>query len=114
MKKILLITILLTCSFGFSQQNQSEKRVNEFTIKNISSYPNPFSVATKISFYTEKNQTIILNVKNLLGRTVFSTEYKISAGNVSIPFHKNDLKSGTYFYSIITDQEIISKRLIIK
>ena len=114
MKKILLITILLTCSFGFSQQNQSEKRVNEFTIKNISSYPNPFSVATKISFYTEKNQTIILNIKNLLGRTVFSTEYKISPGNVSIPFHKNDLKSGTYFYSIITDQEIISKRLIIK
>ena len=114
MKKILLITTILIYSFGFSQQNPTKKRVDESTIKNISSYPNPFSVATKISFYTEKNQTIILNIKNLLGRTIYSTEYKISTGNVSIPFYKNNLKSGTYFYSIITDQEIISKRLIIK
>ena len=63
MKKIILIATLLIYSFGFPQKNPTEKRVDESTIKNISSYPNPFSVATKISFYTEKNQTIILNIK---------------------------------------------------
>jgi hypothetical protein len=114
MKKILFIAILFTCSIGFAQQNQSGKTFNEHSIKNLTSYPNPFSVSTKISFQTEKNQIVILVVKNILGRTVFSNEYKISTGNVSIPFYKNHLKSGTYFYSIITDKETISKRLIVK
>lgn len=113
MKKILLITFLLLFSMGFAQQD-TKGSIAEKSIKNVSSFPNPFNTKTNIRFYSNKSQKVIVTVKNLLGKTLFSQTYQTSVGNVSIPFHRENLTEGTYFYSVQTGDEIISKRLIIK
>ncbi len=114
MKKILLILFLCIFTFGFSQQNLQVKTNNTSSIKGLSTFPNPFTESTRITFKSNKNQEVKLIVKNLLGKTVFLHKFSIKPGNISLSFHKNELKSGTYIYSIQTDSEIISKRLVIK
>lgn len=114
MKKILIILLLLFFNFGFSQQNQLVKNINSTSIKGLSTFPNPFSESTRISFKSNKSQKVKLVIKNLLGKTVYVHEFSINPGNISLTFYNKDLISGTYIYSIQTDNEIISKRLVIK
>ncbi|WP_083265092.1 T9SS type A sorting domain-containing protein [Urechidicola croceus] len=117
MKKILLILLLLTSSFVFAQQNQKEEiainsEVN--SINNLTAFPNPFIADTRISFSTNKSQSAILTIKNLLGKTIYKAEIKTKVGYNAIQFYKNNFESGMYIYSIQTGSEIVSKRLVIK
>ncbi len=114
MKKLLLITILFISASAFAQQTKIIGDANQKTISKVTSSPNPFTSTTKISFYNKKNQKVVLTIKNLLGKTVYTYTIDSKKGNNSIPFYRNGLVSGIYIYSIQTDEEIISKRLIIK
>lgn len=103
-KKILFLFLLVTiCSF--SQEKSIEKLVAS---------PNPFVSNTTIFVTSKSSQTMILTVRNILGKTVYSKEIKIDEGRNKIPFERNDLKSGMYIYAVQNSKEIISKRLVIK
>lgn len=104
-KKLLFILFLSITTIGFSQTKSIEK---------ISAAPNPFTNSTKITFNASSISTITLNVKNVLGKTVFKKTYKTKLGENSIPFYKNDLATGIYIYSIQDKKEIVSKRFVIK
>ncbi|CAM1367596.1 Por secretion system C-terminal sorting domain-containing protein [Tenacibaculum sediminilitoris] len=104
-RKILFITLFLTISVGFSQEKSIEKLVAS---------PNPFTTSTTIYFNAKHEQTVILTVRNVLGKTVFNKELKVVRGRNSFPFQRNDLKSGMYIYAIQNNKEIISKRFVIK
>lgn len=103
-KKILFILFLLITTVGFSQKS----------ITKLSASPNPFVTETKINFNSETNQTITFNVRNILGKTVFTKKYKIKKGKNSIPFSKNNLRSGMYIYAIQNKKQLVSKRFVIK
>ncbi|OSY88211.1 hypothetical protein WH52_05350 [Tenacibaculum holothuriorum] len=104
-KKLLLIIFLLTASFSFSQDKLKDK---------LLASPNPFSNQTTIYFNTQLDQDVILTVKNVLGKTVFKQNLKVSKGKNVIPFYRNDLKSGMYIYAIQSREKIISKRFVIR
>lgn len=104
-KKILFLTFFLVVSLGFSQEKQIEKLVAS---------PNPFTNSTTIHFNAKNDQTVILIVRNVLGKTVYNKELKVTKGRNSIPFQRNDLKSGMYIYAIQSNKEITSKRFVIK
>ena len=118
MKKLLLITFILFFSFSFAQQSEKNNGVANnnppVTLLLVSAYPNPFSQDTSINFRSTKVQTIVFTVKNLLGTTVYEEQVNASSGYNTIPFNRNSLTKGMYIYSLQTDVEIISKRLIIK
>ena len=119
MKKLLLITFLLFFSFSFAQQSEKNngdlnKNIPLVTLLSVSAYPNPFISDTSINFRSAKAQTIIFTVKNLLGTTVYEEQIEASSGYNAIPFNRNSLIKGMYIYSLQTDVEIVSKRLIIK
>ena len=103
-KKILFILFLLITTVGFSQKS----------ITKLSSSPNPFVTETKINFNSETNQTITFNVRNILGRTVYTKKIKVKKGKNSIPFSKNNLRSGVYIYAIQNKKQLVSKRFVIK
>ncbi len=103
-KKILFILFLSITTVGFSQKSLTK----------LAAAPNPFVSETKITFVSETDQTIILSVKNVLGKTVYNKRHKIKKGKNSIPFLKNDLRSGMYIYAIRNSKELVSKRLVIK
>ncbi|WP_372744727.1 T9SS type A sorting domain-containing protein [Lutibacter sp.] len=118
MKKLLIILLLFCSSFGFAQQTTNNAALNKNqnieTISVLSASPNPLSIKTQISFVSNKGQLIEFSVKNLLGKTVYNERIEVSVGNNSIQFNRNNLPQGMYIYSLQTDTEIISKRLVIK
>jgi len=103
-KKVLFILFLLITTVGFSQKS----------ITKLSAAPNPFVTETKITFHSKTDQTVTLNVKNILGRTVYTKKHKIKKGINSIPFSKDDLRSGMYIYAIQNNKQLVSKRFVIK
>ncbi len=103
-KKVLFLFLLVTLS-SFSQQKSIDKLVAS---------PNPFINNTTIFVNSKINQTVILTIRNVLGKTVYSKEIKVRNGRNSIPFQRNDLKSGMYIYAIQSNKEVISKRFVIK
>jgi len=119
MKKLLFITFILFFSFSFAQQSEKtngnlNNNIPQATLLSVSAYPNPFSTDTSINFKSAKSQTIVFTIKNLLGTTVYEEQINAAAGNNTIPFNRNSLTKGMYIYSLQTDVEIVSKRLIIK
>ena len=119
MKKLLLITFLLFFSVTFAQQSEKNnvdpsKNMQQVTLLSVSAYPNPFISDTNISFKSVKAQTMVFTVKNLLGTTVYEEQIEANSGNNTIAFNRNSLTKGMYIYSLQTDVEIVSKRLIIK
>lgn len=103
-KKVLFTLFLFTATLAFSQKSLTK----------LSTVPNPFVSETKITFVSDSNQTIVFSVKNVLGRTVHTKRHKVTQGKNSIPFYKNDLRSGMYIYAIQNSKELVSKRFVIK
>ncbi len=78
-------------------------------------YPNPFNPSTTISFSVPQVSVISLVVYNIMGQEIsrpIDTEH-VSAGNHSVNWSAGDLPSGTYFYRLITESGVISKKMIL-
>ena len=66
-------------------------------------YPNPFNPSTNIAFFLPQQQHVILRVFDITGKEVeILLDNKIAAGYHEIPFDARNLKSGHYFYEILT------------
>ncbi len=116
-KKLLLFIFLVSIySTVFSQQDESNTVVKDSTmvIKNIVASPNPFSVTTKIKFNTGAVHEIEFSVKDLIGNVVYIKKHTTKIGLNTIAFYRDKLDSGIYIYSIKTNNEIISKRIVVK
>ena len=103
-KKLLFTFFLMTATLAFSQKSLTK----------LSAVPNPFVNETKITFVSETDQTIVLSIKNVLGKTVYTDRLKVKKGKNSIPFSKGNLRSGMYIYAIQNNKELVSKRFVIK
>jgi len=103
-KKILFIIFLCFSTAVFSQK----------TFEELIAAPNPFSITTTIQFNATKSQSVFLVIKNVLGKTVFSKTYTAKIGVNKITFNRDNLQSGIYIYAIRSENEIISKRFVIK
>ena len=117
MKKLLLIVLIFTGSISYAQgigYNGVPKSNIEATITNVGAYPNPLTIKTNFAFTSSKFQDVTVTVKNLVGNTIFAIKVKVKKGDNTVPFERNNLPKGMYIYSIQTETEIISKRLVIK
>ncbi len=85
-------------------------------------YPNPFNPSTKINFGLKKASNVEISVYNILGNKVATllNGYK-SAGNHSVTFNtsdlsegKKELSSGIYFYRIVTNEFVQTKKMILE
>ena len=119
MKKLLFIAFLLIFTISFAQQNEitdssSDNKEPPTTISSMSAYPNPFSVKTQVSFHSTEEQIVEFTVKNLLGKTVYGKKINAKVGYNTVPFYRNNIGKGMYIYSLKTDTELFSKRMIIR
>ncbi|PCI34622.1 MAG: hypothetical protein COB60_06065 [Flavobacteriaceae bacterium] len=119
MKKLLFITLLLFLSLPLIAQQDNwgtkvVKKVAPKTLTIVTAYPNPFRTSTRINFTSTERQTVTFTVKNLLGKTVFMERINAKKGKNNIPFKRDNLQNGMYIYSLRTDTELVSKRLVIR
>ncbi len=77
-------------------------------------YPNPFNPSTLISWQMAKGDKVKLVVYDILGREIKTLANKYyNTGKYSISFNAGDLPSGIYFYRIITNDFIQTKKMIL-
>ncbi len=75
-------------------------------------FPNPFNPTTKISFALAKSGPVMLTVFDLTGKEVAAlVNTTLSAGNFEYEFDGSKLSSGVYFYRIITNDFVDTKKM---
>ena len=77
-------------------------------------YPNPFNPETIIRFTLSTNGLVILKVYNILGNEVATLVNKtMPQGNYEVLFDGSNLPSGTYFYRLECNGNILKKRMLL-
>ncbi|MCX6150667.1 MAG: CHRD domain-containing protein [Ignavibacteriales bacterium] len=77
-------------------------------------YPNPFNPSTTINFSIPQNSFVTIKVYNNIGKevTTLVNEQK-PTGNYNVVFNGNNLASGVYFYRMIADGIVYTKKLML-
>lgn len=76
--------------------------------------PNPFSTETSVEYHVVKSGMVSFKVFNLLGKEVFSTQFRAEAGRNKYNFKPSDMNPGIYMYSISSGGNTVVKRMILR
>jgi photosystem II stability/assembly factor-like uncharacterized protein len=78
-------------------------------------YPNPFNPTTTIKYDLPNKSDVSLIIYDMLGRKVKElVNTRQQAGRYEIHFNSSTLTSGVYFYQIIADKFINSRKMILQ
>lgn len=104
--------IFKTTSGGNVFVNGNSETINNYSLSQ--NYPNPFNPETKIQFSIPKNGLVKIVVYDLLGQEVkeLVNEFK-QQGSYGVSFNGANLSSGIYFYKMITDDFVETKKMIL-
>lgn len=77
-------------------------------------YPNPFNPETLINFSIEKRSNVNLSIFNQTGQLIQTLiNREMGYGNHSVNFDAIGLSAGIYYYTLTTDGNAISKKMIL-
>lgn len=77
-------------------------------------YPNPFNPTTKINFAIPKSGLVSLIVYDVLGREVKALVNEVKTpGAYSVDFNASDLSSGMYFYRLVSNGFVDTKKMML-
>lgn len=107
------ITIDLTAIVNPVSVEDENQVVDNFYL--AQNFPNPFNPSTKINFGLKSSSNVEVSVYNILGNKVATlvNEFK-SAGNHSVSFNASNLSSGIYFYKIVTNGFVQTRKMILE
>jgi hypothetical protein len=106
-------TIDLTATAVLTPVEDENTLVTDYYL--AQNYPNPFNPSTKINFGLKKAGNVEITVYNILGNKVAALFSGIkSAGNHSILFDAANLGSGIYFYKIVTNEFVQTRKMILE
>lgn len=131
MKNIALLFVLFALLFapgkqvsgktpGFRPLNGIHSAVSDndsdLSINNLSVYPNPVFETVKIAFLSSKKSIAAIRVFNNIGNKVYATETEVNSGlnGISIDVRKNAFNPGIYFVQIAIENEVYTRKLIVK
>lgn len=85
------------------------------TMKISANYPNPFRDVTYVDVATETPADIVFTVADISGRVVYSTQYETKGSDkLRIRFENQDLTSGVYYYTVKSESESYSGKMIVQ
>lgn len=77
-------------------------------------YPNPFNPETKIRFEVAAAKNVSIKIFDVLGKEVATlVNKKFTPGIYKVSFDASKLSSGIYFYKLITDDFIDTKKMML-
>lgn len=74
-------------------------------------FPNPFNPSTRIQFSIPNDELVEISVHNILGELMDYKNQFLNAGNYSINWNSKG-SAGVYFYTIKTNDQSITKKMI--
>ena len=103
---------MIRLNFGNLVGVEETKKLNIELEQNI---PNPFGNSTIINYTLKQNASNVqFKVVDITGKEVLSiNEGKKSSGNYTLKLNKTNLSSGIYYYSLIVDEQRLTKKMII-
>ena len=131
MKKIFLLSIIFVTvisvnaqTFRTSSENQLYKNslstssvsTTDNFIDNLSVYPNPVVDILKISFKSGQKSKAVILLFNNIGKQVFTQESDVVPGSnlFSIDVRNKSIEPGIYFVQIVVENEVLTRKLIVK
>ena len=93
---------------------QTQVENNEATEEGIQLYPVPAKERLNINFYMEETSNAILEVKDMMGRTIKTlANKKFSKGHYQMYTTVRDLPAGQYLLKLQTGNEQITKKFVV-
>ena len=107
------ITVDLTAIVNPVSVEDENQVVDNFYL--AQNFPNPFNPSTKINFGLKSSGNVEVSVYNILGNKVATlvNGFK-SEGNHSVSFNASNLSSGIYFYKIVTNGFVQTRKMILE
>jgi hypothetical protein len=94
-----------------SVMNISTEVPNKYNL--MQNYPNPFNPITNVKFSIINSGNVKLVVYDIQGREVQTLlNERLQPGTYEVPFDGSNLTSGVYFYQLISDNYIETKRMV--
>lgn len=131
MKKILLLLVITISIFSATAQSFKNRvdnlqfKSSQLTsnissaggfIENITVYPNPVVDELKIVFKSSQRSLAVVSFFNNIGKPVFRQESDVEPGNniISIDIRNKTIEPGVYFVQLVSDNQTITRKLIVK
>jgi hypothetical protein len=94
------------------EENKLIAPPNEYIL--YQNFPNPFNPTTTISFYLLRESKVKLLIYDLKGALIRKLVNKyLKSGEYKYTFDASAYSSGLYFYRLITDEVILSKKMLL-
>jgi hypothetical protein len=90
---------------------------NFAAVNNISvsqNIPNPFNGTTRITVTTETSANVMLEVTNIMGQTIYTSNEGRINGTKEMTLNANNMEAGVYFYTVTVGNESMTKKMIVK
>ncbi|OAN61292.1 hypothetical protein A8B79_07465 [Balneola sp. EhC07] len=85
--------------------------IQNYSFRLLQNYPNPFNPTTTFSFELAQTEKVRFSIFNMIGQEVAILQNNIlSAGKHSVNFDGSNLSSGTYFYTLKTSNQLVTKK----
>jgi len=86
---------------------------SNYTFSVSQNEPNPFSSYSNINFTSPVGGKAELKVYNMIGKEIYSGEYRVITGKNTIRVDAKEFESGVYMYTLRMGERKITKRMII-
>jgi hypothetical protein len=104
--------IYKTTNGGVTSVKEQNTVINKYWL--AQNYPNPFNPTTTIKYNLAKSEFVKIKIINLVGEEVKTIENGFqSAGEHTLIFNAEDLSSGIYFYQLVSENYIQTKKLLL-
>ena len=92
----------------------TEEIKNYHKLQLYQNFPNPFSYKTRIGFHLPKDDQVKISIYCQNGQKLKTIlDEKLMQGEHFVDFHRMDLSSGVYYYSLKTSKQKVIKKFII-
>ena len=96
------------------KEKQDEEDDQKISYSLSQNYPNPFNPNTTIKYSLPKQSSVTLKVFDVLGGEVATLVNKEQPqGNYEVEFDGMDLTSGIYFYQLIANDFVETKKMVL-
>lgn len=80
----------------------------------LQNFPNPFNPTTVISYTLKNESKVVLSVFSMLGEKIAELVNEVkSPGYYSVHFNANNLTSGYYFYRLVANSKVQTRKMLL-